>query len=241
MKKIYLLTISITIITILIAVAGFFIIKQNMSARQTNNTSTNDIAKKQIEDTKLKTDVVESREDVENTVEQEDTHKEELAEKTKNTQNQNTPKNTNNSTVAKNTNISSNNSATSSQSQIVVKNQAKQEPRPKTNTENQTQVAETNKTTETKNKTQPQNTTQENKSVTCTNNNNHIISVGNTGKWFTTQNEAIAYFDSQLSYWGKKWEKDEIDDDTYDKNCPYRYELYQCSCGKWTINFYYRK
>ena len=52
----------------------------------------------------------------------------------------------------------------------------------------------------------------------------------------TRQHELSCFFGFK-DVINKKWEKDEIDDDTYDKNCPYRYELYQCSCDKWTINY----
>ena len=75
----------------------------------------------------------------------------------------------------------------------------------------------------------------------CTNNNNHGIDVGNSGRWYDSKSEAIAYYDSQTKYWGNKWENFEIDDDTYYKNCPSGYEVWTCMyCGKWTINFYYR-
>ena len=70
---------------------------------------------------------------------------------------------------------------------------------------------------------------------------NHGIGVGNSNKWFNTQQEAINYFDGIQKTWGDKWERFEIDSETYDKNCPYRYEVWTCPfCGKWTINFYYR-
>ena len=70
---------------------------------------------------------------------------------------------------------------------------------------------------------------------------NHGIGVGNSNKWFNTQQEAINYFDGLQKTWGDKWERFEIDSETYDKNCPYRYEVWTCPfCGKWTINFYYR-
>ena len=70
---------------------------------------------------------------------------------------------------------------------------------------------------------------------------NHGIVVGNSNKWFNTQQEAINYFDGLQKTWGDKWERFEIDSETYDKNCPYRYEVWTCPfCGKWTINFYYR-
>ena len=70
---------------------------------------------------------------------------------------------------------------------------------------------------------------------------NHGIGVGNSNKWFNTQQEAINYFDGIQKIWGDKWERFEIDSETYDKNCPYGYEVWTCPfCGKWTINFYYR-
>ena len=50
---------------------------------------------------------------------------------------------------------------------------------------------------------------------------NHGIGVGNSNKWFNTQQEAINYFDGLQKTWGDKWERFEIDSETYDKNCPY--------------------
>lgn len=82
--------------------------------------------------------------------------------------------------------------------------------------------------------------------VRCTNNNNHGMSVGNTGKWFSNKDEAIAYYKSEIKYWGDWWENTSADDtqadETYKKNCPSGYEVWSCMyCGKWTINFYYRQ
>lgn len=82
--------------------------------------------------------------------------------------------------------------------------------------------------------------------VRCTNNNNHGMSVGNTGKWFSNKDEAIAYYKSEIKYWGDWWENTSADDTeadaTYKKNCPSGYEVWSCMyCGKWTINFYYRQ
>lgn len=75
----------------------------------------------------------------------------------------------------------------------------------------------------------------------CTNNNNHSMNIGNSGKWFTSKNEAIAFYNEKISYWGEQWENNKIDNDTYYKNCPSGYEVWDCAyCGKWTINFYYR-
>lgn len=60
---------------------------------------------------------------------------------------------------------------------------------------------------------------------------NHGVGVGNSQKWFNSESEAISYYKSIIKNWGDKWENFEIDDETYNKNCPY--------CSKWTINFYY--
>lgn len=70
--------------------------------------------------------------------------------------------------------------------------------------------------------------------------NSHGVGTGNSGRWFNSESEAISYYKSLIKSWGDKWEKFEIDDDTYNKNCPYGYEDWSCPyCGKWTINFYY--
>ena len=69
---------------------------------------------------------------------------------------------------------------------------------------------------------------------------NHYIGVGNSNKWFNSKQEAINHYQSIIKTWGDKWEKFEIDDETYQKNCPYGYETWSCPlCEKWTINFYY--
>ncbi len=69
---------------------------------------------------------------------------------------------------------------------------------------------------------------------------NHYIDVGNSNKWFNSKQEAINHYQSIIKTWGDKWEKFEIDDETYQKNCPYGYETWSCPlCEKWTINFYY--
>lgn len=75
----------------------------------------------------------------------------------------------------------------------------------------------------------------------CTNNNNHSMEVGNSGKWFSSKSEAIAYYNSQVSYYSNLWETEQIDDAAYYSKCPSGYEVWDCIyCSKWTINFYYR-
>ena len=70
--------------------------------------------------------------------------------------------------------------------------------------------------------------------------NNHGVGTGNSGKRFNSESDAIKYYKSIIKTWGDKWEKFEIDDETYNKNCPYGYEDWSCPyCGRWTINFYY--
>lgn len=79
----------------------------------------------------------------------------------------------------------------------------------------------------------------------CTTADNHGMGVGNSGKWFTTKDEAIAYYKSQIEYWGEWWQNADPDDAeadaTYYKNCPSGYQVWSCMyCSKWTLDFYYR-
>lgn len=68
----------------------------------------------------------------------------------------------------------------------------------------------------------------------------HGVGVGNSNKWFSSKQDAINYYQGIIKTWGDKWEKFEINDETYQKNCPYGYETWSCPfCEKWTINFYY--
>lgn len=74
----------------------------------------------------------------------------------------------------------------------------------------------------------------------CTNNSNHGAEVGNVGRWFNSKEEAVALYESEIKKWGNQWTNDEIDDETYYKNCPDGYEYWSCPlCGKWTITIYY--
>ena len=163
---------------------------------------------------------------------------------TQNTNTQTTNKqNTSNQTNTQQNTGSNTPKANNTATQTPVQTQQEQTQKPtQEEKQAQLQVTETPKPTETKQDNTPQNNqTQETKPTTCTNANNHFTSVGNSGQWFATQKDAIAFYESKIAYWGKKWENDEIDDQTYYKNCPYGYETWSCGlCGKWTINFYYR-
>ena len=75
------------------------------------------------------------------------------------------------------------------------------------------------------------------KETHCTNNNNHSIKCGNTGRWFNSRSELVAYYNSEVSKWNKKIDNEEITYDEYYKNVPSGYECWSCSyCGKWTGN-----
>ncbi len=71
--------------------------------------------------------------------------------------------------------------------------------------------------------------------------NNHGMSVGNTGMWFNTKDEAISTYKAEIKKWGDLWTDKEnpISNEEYYKNCPYGYEIWSCPyCGKWTLNYY---
>lgn len=68
----------------------------------------------------------------------------------------------------------------------------------------------------------------------------HMVETGNSGQWFDTEQQAVAFYESEIKKWGDKWTNYEIDNDTYYKSCPDGYEDWSCTlCQKWTINLYY--
>lgn len=64
------------------------------------------------------------------------------------------------------------------------------------------------------------------------------IAVGNTGKWFNSQAEAEACYIAEVKKWDKLWEDGNISDEEYGEKCPFRYEIRQCSCKKYTLSWY---
>ena len=123
------------------------------------------------------------------------------------------------------------------------KTEVKEETKPSSTQDTQQSTPKQDSTTSTDNKSEE--VKKEEPVVRCTNSNNHGMSVGNTGKWFSSKDEAVAYYKSQVKYWGDWWEGTSVDDTeadaTYKKNCPSGYEVWSCMyCSKWTINFYYR-
>lgn len=100
-------------------------------------------------------------------------------------------------------------------------------------TNKETKVVDENKPTE----TQSTPTIQDN--LKCAN-GKHYMEVGNVGKWFDTQEEAIAIYNNEIKDWANKLNSNEITSEEYYKKCPLGYEVWSCLCGKWTINYYYR-
>lgn len=129
------------------------------------------------------------------------------------------------------------------ESKVTVKEEKTEETKPDSTQDTEQSTPKQDSTTSTDNTSQE---VQKEESIArCTNNNNHSMSVGNTEKWFSSKDEAIAYYKSQIKYWGDWWENTSVDDteadDIYNKNCPSGYEDWSCMyCSKWTINFYYR-
>ena len=75
----------------------------------------------------------------------------------------------------------------------------------------------------------------------CKNNNNHSMSCGNMGKWFTSKSDIDDYWEEVVQTYSKQYENGEITWETYCKKSPYGYECWSCSyCGKWTGDFKYR-
>jgi len=75
--------------------------------------------------------------------------------------------------------------------------------------------------------------------VRCTNNSNHSIATGNSGRWFASHNEAVAFYRARVTYWSRQWETGSIDTATYRVNVPNGFETWTCMfCGRWTLNFH---
>lgn len=66
----------------------------------------------------------------------------------------------------------------------------------------------------------------------------HLVSAGNTGKWFKTKAEAVEYFDKEQEKYEQEWLNGGSYED-YLAKCPYGYEYWTCpNCKYYTINFY---
>lgn len=242
MKKRILLIITILILVILAIVGSLYFIsyKNDSQAKSENadeiSSMPENIINSITDDTNTVVDEVESNpveENVEATITETNNENPEVVETKQETQT--TTKNTQSSTQTKSS--PSNNNSSTQKKETVTQSTSQSTATtptstPTTQTTSQTSSSQSSKQEETK--TEP-------KVERCTNNNNHGMDIGNSGKWFNSKSEAVSYYNSQVSYWGNQWESDTIDDATYYKNCPTGYEVWSCMyCGKWTINFYYR-
>lgn len=116
--------------------------------------------------------------------------------------------------------------------QVTTKQKTQVKEQPKQNIKTETQILEQPKVETKTEEKQPE-------TPKCTD-IKHGVGVGNSNKWFNSKQEAINFYQGITKTWGDKWEKFEIDDERYQKNCPYGYETWSCPfCEKWTINFYY--
>ena len=69
----------------------------------------------------------------------------------------------------------------------------------------------------------------------------HSMPKGNMGKWFKSKKALKKYVSSVMEKYNRQYENGEITWDEYVCRCPYGYEAWSCSCGKWTGNFKYHK
>lgn len=244
MKKRILIIIILILVILGIGGTLYFISYKNDSQAKIDNANElspmpENIINSIADDTNTVVNEIESNpveENIETTITETNNENTEVVEAKQETQT--TTRNTQSSTQTKSS-PSNNNSSTPKKENV--KQSTSQEKQ--TTTPASTSTTTTNPTPQTSsNQSNKQEETKvEPKVERCTNNHNHSLDVGNSGKWFSSKNEAIAYYDNQVSYWGNQWETEQIDDAKYYKNCPSGYEVWSCMyCGKWTINFYYR-
>lgn len=177
--------------------------------------------------------------EVESNPVEENTNEEITETSNTNTEVTETAQTTTQQTSTKTNSSSSNNNSSTQKKETVTQSTSQSTSTTPTSTPTTTETTSQSSSSQSSSKTEETKT--ESKVERCTNNNNHGMDIGNSGKWFNSKSEAVEYYNSQVSYWGNQWEADTIDDATYYKNCPTGYEVWSCMyCSKWTINFYYR-
>lgn len=240
--------ISIILILIcLILVGGLLIFrndKENIGTKNNQITSENEIQYQDNEDDIIENIVIEEKDEtLENNkikdvkVIEEETEKKDNPKENK--QNNSETNNTTNKVVKKeNTTTNKPIIPENNKEEIISKNEEEKETistekeKPKENVVKENEKSTTEKPAEDKpiidnTKTEEK---QENQ-VKCT----HSASI-----YYTTKAEAIAEYDRIINEWSDKWLNNEVDDETYYKNCPDGYEIFSCPyCNKWTISLYY--
>jgi len=69
----------------------------------------------------------------------------------------------------------------------------------------------------------------------------HTMPKGNMKKWFKSKKALRKYVNKVMKKYSRQYENGEITWDEYIRRCPYGYEAWSCSCGKWSGNFKYHK
>ena len=69
----------------------------------------------------------------------------------------------------------------------------------------------------------------------------HTMPKGNMKKWFKSKKALKKYVSKVMKKYSRQYENGEITWDEYVCRCPYGYEAWACSCGKWSGNFKYHK
>lgn len=113
------------------------------------------------------------------------------------------------------------------------------------NNKHQEQIVENKTTEKTKSETKPTTSQETNVEKTqtpkCTD-TQHGVGVGNSNKWFNTKQEADSYYDDLIKKYSDQVHNNKITFEEYNKICPCGFEEWSCPyCGKWTLNYYYRK
>lgn len=114
------------------------------------------------------------------------------------------------------------------------------------NSSNKIEVTTSNETTNLNNKleTTDDNVSQEENPEESISKEENVedtpICTHSSENYYNSKAEAEAIYKAEIKHWGDKWVNNEIDDETYYKNCPDGYEVWTCPyCEKWTISFYY--
>lgn len=68
----------------------------------------------------------------------------------------------------------------------------------------------------------------------------HTMPCGNVGKWYSSKEAFMSDYYAEADYWNNKLDNDEISYEEYISKVPRGYEIWQCSCGKWTGNYKYK-
>ena len=221
--------------------------ESNTNSMQDNSiTTTNEILNTDMENN-IQENILEDERVEENKTNDITEQKDEASSTNNNTTEQKKQESTTQSSVKKQESQiiqTQNNKTQSAQSQQTTQTQDNKQNQETTQVKPQEEQQTTQKPTSqeqtSKEETKQEETTSKPAVEKCTNNNNHGMSVGNSGKWFNSKAEAVAEYDAEIKKWGDKWINDEISTDEYNKNCPYGHEVWTCPyCNLWTLNYYY--